>query len=179
MHFVRPAGRKRMRFGLAIDGDGHEVRRSRVPRAMRRLSTRGFISGDYGWFRSNYVESFLDWTIYGYPTALRSERSDHFILTPDFIAHGQKDLSAQPVISPILRTRYGTPIYNMPPDLLVLPIYLRQPFLPPGSAHERLKQTVELQPQLEAILHMLDLTGRAKPELTWLPKDNYGFRCGS
>lgn len=173
LHFERPIGKRNLRAVAALDLDGYEVLRRALPRSLRRLSAKGFVPGTYGWPRSRYCQGFIDWTIYGHPEPQRDTRSDHFVITRDFIAHGQKDAGPVPIIRHIATSRYGTPIYRMPPQMAIVPIYLRRTIVPPTSAHSRLEQVAEIGPQLAAIRRSLDLPASQTPELTWLPPENY------
>jgi hypothetical protein len=171
--YRRSAGRGDLRLELILHADGKLLPARGLPRALRRISARGIIEGRYGWPQSKYVRSFVDWTMYGRAFDYQYNRSDAFVLTRDFVAHGQHDHTGVPILPKIANSRYGVPLYGLDGQMTALPIYLRRPLLPPRSAHERLVRLGDFGPQLEAILDLIGLPPSASPELTWLPPENY------
>lgn len=144
-----------------------------LPRRLRRLSGYGIIEGRYGWFRSAHILPFTDWTIYGRTSLSEDSCSDLFVLTQDFVAHGQHDLSGAPIHPQIKISRYGAPLHQLDGEAFMLPIYLRSSLVPPKSAHERIKQVDRYGDQINIILDLLGLRVSKTPELTWLHRRNY------
>lgn len=171
--YRRSAGRRHMCFEVAIDPAGRALPFRNVHRALRKLPSQGIIEGHYGWFRKEFVRSFLDWTIYGHPAEHLSTVSDEFVLTRNFFVHAQRDLGGSPVLNRIERSRYGVPLYRMNPSMMILPIYLRGRLTPPKSAHQRLAQMQEFGAELRTVLGLLSLDDIGQDTLTWLTDENY------
>lgn len=155
---------------LSLNGRAHPIKA--VPRRLRKLSGKGILTGDYGFPRRN-VPGYIDWSTNGYESFTRDNRMDEFVVTKDFIAHRQRDLIGAHVPCELSSSRYGAPIYDMPKGLSVLPIYLRGAMSPPPSSHERVAQFIAIEPQIDAILGLLDLAGQCVKELIWLAPGNY------
>jgi hypothetical protein len=171
--YRRRYGRLDLRLEKCRDGVGHAAPLRKLPRRLRKLSARGIIDGRYGWPRSEHVPSFADWTIYGRPSDHRDARSDIFIFTQDFVAHGQQGLPGATILPKIRNTRYGTPLYQLDGEASVLPVYLRSRLAPPRSAHERIEHFNRCGAQLCMILDTLGLSVPTEPVLTWLQPENY------
>lgn len=168
--------RRNIRLKARLDPQGKPTPVNKAPRRIRKLSRRGVFAGYYGWPRPKYIPGFIDWTIYGLTNASRDHqntRSDTFIITRDFIFHGQHDLAGIPILPKIKNTRYGAPLYNLDTAAEILPVYLRSPLMPPRSAHERIKSVEQYEQQLQAALGLLQISCCARPEMTWLPPENY------
>ena len=164
-----------------LDSKGKPIPVNRMPRHIRKLSRRGVFDGYYGWPRSRYIHGFIDWTIYGTVYGLSSDhhntRSDTFIITRDFIVHGQHDRAGTPILPKIKNTRYGAPLYNLDTAAQFLPVYLRTPSMPPSSAHERIRNIDRYGQQLQTAMNLLQISDFAQPEMTWLSAENYGSRA--
>lgn len=173
LQIERPPNRRHLRAVAAVDQAGKAISPRSLPRSLRRISAKGFIPGRYGWPRARYVHSFADWTIYGHAETQHDTRADHLIVTQDLIAHAQKLLDHSLIIRQIATSRYGTPIYGMPPEMEIIPVYLRKPIAPPSSAHARMEQIARFAPQLAIIQRLLALPVEGTPEITWLPAENY------
>jgi hypothetical protein len=170
--FRREAGQKHMRFEAAWDHHGAPLTKASVPRQLRKLSSRRFVHGNYGFINSRVVFSFLDHTIYGYPERLVEGSSDHFMISRDFIFHRIKRPGEDPVASFVGATRYGPHLRHLDPLHKVTALYLRA--LPQGSAHGRLAWHA----RTNKLLSIIRQQGFTKYEvtcedITWLPDDLY------
>lgn len=148
---------KKSHLSLTACRDEHNQNISiqNIPRKWRKLSGRGVIEGQYGWPKREYVQSFIDGTIYHPSSPDSSLFSDSFVVTQDFVAHGRHTLSGDPITPKIKNTRYGVPLYNLNEEALVLPIYLR--FSLPMSSHQKLAWLQRYDAQMKAALDLLGL----------------------
>ena len=173
--YRRPSGSRTLRLEAIRDAKEQTAPTRAIPRRLRKLSGRGILSDNFGWFRSELIMAFTDGTIYGHTSTHKDTCSDLYVITQDFVAHGQRDLSGAPIHPQIKTTRYGVPLYQLDGESLVLPIYLRYPMTPPRSDHDRIMHVEWYQGQINMILDLLEIHLPETPELTWLHPRNYSY----
>lgn len=171
--YCRPPGGRNLRLEACRDVNGQAAPIRGLPMRLRKISGSGIIEGRYGRPRSQHIQSFTDWTVYGRAPTHRDSRSDVFAITQHFVAHGQHDLSGAPIQPSIGRTRYSAPLYQLDGKAALLPVYLRSSLTPPCSAHERLEHFERFGGQLRMIFDLLGVPFSTTPELTWLHPRNY------
>jgi hypothetical protein len=171
--YRRMPRRHNLRLELCLDAKGQSFPKNKLRRNLRKLSKRGIFDGFYKWPKSEYVPGLTDWTIYGRFSDYQDKRSDTLVITRDLVIHGQHDLEGNPILPQIKNTRYGTPLYQLNAEAMLLPVYLRSRLEPPSSAHERIRDIEKYGQHFRTILNLLQIHVPAQPEMTWLPPKTY------